>query len=144
MIFCFFTRLDAGVNATHIEYFFTNLWGLVQSPLAPPSEVLLNVFDIVENMGYTAETLLQELMQPCSKMLYRCSWLNKEVPCEELFRVTKGSEGFCCSFNYNATTDVMETERYFRVSGKIDSIRVVRFSFFEFSNQVLATMLVSI
>lgn len=112
------------MNATHIEYFFTNLWGLVRAPVTPPSDVLLDVFDIVEKMGYTSETLLQELMQPCSKMLYHCSWLNNEVPCEQLFRVTKGSEGFCCSFNYNATTDVMETERYHRVSGKIVTIRM--------------------
>lgn len=59
-------------------------------------------WDVLESLGYTAEALLFELMQPCDKMISHCYWLNRPVPCESVFQVTKSSEGFCCSFNYRA------------------------------------------
>lgn len=111
-------RLDYGVNETHIEYFFKKMSGLVRPPPQQPNDVLLNVYDILEKMGYTSETLMREVMQPCNKMLYYCLWLNKEYPCDELFQVSKGSEGFCCSFNYGATKDAVHVDKHFRVSGR--------------------------
>lgn len=49
-----------------------------------------------------------ELMEPCSYMMQNCSWLGKSKPCETMFRVTKSSEGFCCSFNYKGLKNSLE------------------------------------
>lgn len=113
-------RLANGVNATQIELFFTRLSGLVRA-FTLPDQTLLTIFEILEKMGYTTEKLLREVMQPCGKMLYSCAWLNEEYPCDKLFHVSKGSEGFCCSFNYNA---VKKLGKLFRVSGKWDHFSV--------------------
>lgn len=83
---------------------------------------------------------MRELMQPCNKMLVICLWLGDEYPCDELFQVTKGSYGFCCSFNYNATKDLIHKSKHFRVSGRrlFDWILVGAFSslkIFVFSNR---------
>lgn len=63
---------------------------------------------ILTELNYTTEKLMFELMQPCSLMLETCIWLGKFVPCEKVFRVAKSSEGFCCSFNYNALRNNLE------------------------------------
>lgn len=50
-------------------------------------------------LGYTIESFFRAAMQPCSVMLKLCIWYNRRMPCNELFFITKSSEGFCCSFN---------------------------------------------
>ncbi|XP_037049613.1 pickpocket protein 11-like [Bradysia coprophila] len=68
------------------------------------SQILANLTEL----NYTTEKLMFELMQPCSVMLENCIWLGQSVPCDTIFRVAKSSEGFCCSFNYNALKDNLE------------------------------------
>lgn len=51
------------------------------------------------SFGHTIESLFRASMQPCKAMLKRCIWYDQLIPCEELFFITKSSEGFCCSFN---------------------------------------------
>lgn len=53
-------------------------------------------------MGYTTESLMLELMQPCNTLLKTCLWLGKRTKCNKLFRVVKSSVGHCCAFNYHA------------------------------------------
>lgn len=57
------------------------------------------ILDALSALGYTAEKLLLEVMQPCNKMLKKCLWYDRVTPCDTLFYVTKSSQGFCCSFN---------------------------------------------
>lgn len=68
----------------------------------------LKTYQILEEMGYTTNKLMLELMQPCANMIKSCAWLGKIVQCDTLFRVAKSSEGFCCSFNYKALKDSLE------------------------------------
>lgn len=55
------------------------------------------------HFNWTSEILLEKLMQPCDRMLMKCLWLNENIPCERLFKVSKTTQGFCCSFNYKGT-----------------------------------------
>lgn len=50
-------------------------------------------------MDYRIDSLLRELMHPCKSMVKMCFWTDEYVPCEELFYISKTTEGFCCSFN---------------------------------------------
>lgn len=52
--------------------------------------------------NYTPERLMYWLMQPCEQLVTNCTWLGKQTPCNQMFRVAKSTEGFCCSFNYKA------------------------------------------
>lgn len=54
----------------------------------------------MDAFGYTPETLMKDLMQPCDRLIRQCYWLNQEVNCSKLFYLSKSTEGFCCSFNY--------------------------------------------
>lgn len=125
ILFCFSSRLSYGVSQSNIDNFFKGLAGLVKPPYRAPTEVMLNVSNIIAEMGYTTETLLREVMQPCNKMISSCSWLDKDAPCDELFKVSKSSEGFCCSFNYHKLENGTQKEKYLRVSGA----RILRLAF---------------
>lgn len=59
-------------------------------------------------LNYTTDRLMYELMQPCDHLIANCTWLGKAMPCVQLFRVAKSSEGFCCSFNYKAPREFLE------------------------------------
>lgn len=59
--------------------------------------------------GYKIDILMLRLMQPCSVMIKKCFWFDRLVPCEELFFVSKSSEGYCCSFNYE---HIMQLNEY--------------------------------
>ncbi|XP_076395895.1 pickpocket protein 28 [Megachile rotundata] len=52
-------------------------------------------------LGYSVEKLMYELMQPCSMLIVRCSWLGQLYDCNKIFRTVKSNEGFCCGFNYH-------------------------------------------
>lgn len=59
------------------------------------------IWNLLETLGYTTESLLNELKQPCTKLLSHCFWQKKNISCEHIFKQIKHSEGFCCSFNSN-------------------------------------------
>lgn len=63
------------------------------------SNNLNQTYQAVLELGYTSESLMYEVMQPCENLIDYCYWLNKKHDCNALFRVVKTSEGFCCSFN---------------------------------------------
>lgn len=56
----------------------------------------------IVQLGYTIDTLMLALMHPCDKMLIRCGLKQIQIPCEKLFRASRTSEGYCCSFNYKS------------------------------------------
>lgn len=62
----------------------------------------LNMFRLLQEAGYTPDSLMSELAQPCDRLLKRCLWKGTESPCSELFKLSRSSEGICCSFNYKA------------------------------------------
>lgn len=66
------------------------------------NEDFVNISKIMGELGYNAESLMLEVFQPCEKLLIMCSWKGEECPCEDLFKISRSSEGLCCSFNYNA------------------------------------------
>lgn len=63
---------------------------------------------VMTDMRYTVESLMLELMQPCSTMVSNCVWLGRSVPCNQLFRVSKSADGYCCAFNSRALRKSLE------------------------------------
>lgn len=45
------------------------------------------------------------MMQPCEKLLLRCSWEGKTYDCKKLFKPIRTTEGFCCAFNYHVDNE---------------------------------------
>lgn len=60
---------------------------------------------LLERLGFKPEMIMKEFILGCNEMLSNCSWLGVDMPCNQLFRMVKSSEGFCCSFNYNGLRD---------------------------------------
>lgn len=61
---------------------------------------LLEFRRAMKQYNWTVEDILVKIMHPCNRMLKKCMWLAKEIPCDKLFRISKTTQGFCCSFNY--------------------------------------------
>lgn len=98
--------MEKGLKKDAIVEFLENLAKLINPEYI--DALYLKTYQILEGMGYTTDKLMFELMQPCVNMIRDCSWLGKIVPCDSLFRVAKSSEGFCCSFNYQALKGSLE------------------------------------
>lgn len=114
-IYQIFRRISKGLAKESVLEFLENLAKLITPEYI--DALYLKTYQILEEMGYTTDRLMFELMQPCENMIKSCAWLGKIVPCDSLFRVAKSSEGFCCSFNYKALKDSLEMlagDFYFR------------------------------
>lgn len=74
--------------------------------------------------NYTTESFMMEVTQPCENLLQSCVWGEQEVPCGDIFRMTRSSEGFCCSFNYNADSHSRE-ELHVAGAGRTLGLEVV-------------------
>lgn len=83
------------------EHFLEEVAFLLRSKRRDVRAEVLNTWRVLESLGYTTEKLLMEVRQPCSKLLSHCVWQKKKVACDSIFKLTKYSEGFCCSFNYD-------------------------------------------
>lgn len=104
--FFFLDRIEKGLVRESVIEFLENLAKLITPEYI--DALYLKTFQHLEEMGYTTDRLMFELMQPCGNMIRSCAWLGKTVPCDTLFRVAKSSEGYCCSFNYKALKDSLE------------------------------------
>lgn len=53
-------------------------------------------------LEYNDITLLElvKLLRPCEDLIESCWWDGVKVNCSELFKVSRASQGICCSFNY--------------------------------------------
>lgn len=65
-------------------------------------EEFVNISNVLREAGYTPDSLMSELAQPCDRLLKLCYWKGTEMPCNELFKLSRSTEGICCSFNYKA------------------------------------------
>lgn len=54
---------------------------------------------ILQGLGYTPDSIMREIMQPCNEMIKQCYIRYTKTSCEELFFVSRAAEGYCCSFN---------------------------------------------
>lgn len=72
-----------------------------------------NISSILEDFGYNTETLMLGMVQPCDHMLRMCFWKGHEFPCGDLFKLSRSSEGMCCSFNYKALKPSLEVNQDF-------------------------------
>lgn len=93
-------RIEKGLEKEGVLEFLENLAKLITPEYI--DALYLKTYQILEEMGYTTDKLMFELMQPCNQMIKSCAWLGKIIPCDTIFRVAKSSEGFCCSFNYKS------------------------------------------
>lgn len=102
------TRLlmEKGVSLERIYKFFELIPNLI-NPEYVDSE-FLSISAILQGMNYTTETLMSEIAQPCDKLLRKCFWKGKETECHELFKLSRSTEGICCSFNYKALRRSLE------------------------------------
>lgn len=119
ILFEYVCRIEKGLKKETIIEFLENLAKLINPEYI--DALFLKTYQILEGMGYTTDKLMFELMQPCINMIKDCSWLGKIVPCDSLFRVAKSSEGFCCSFNYQALKDNLEMCVRFPIIRKLES-----------------------
>lgn len=74
-----------------------------QTPIKRQSE-LEQLRRAFVQFNITVDQLLLDLMQPCENLVKQCLWLNKPMPCSELFQISMTSLGACCSFNYIGTS----------------------------------------
>ncbi|XP_026469527.1 sodium channel protein Nach-like [Ctenocephalides felis] len=106
--------LNLGEKKETINDFFSKLTALIHHEIV--SEENIKIYKILEKLGYGVDKLMMELAQPCETMLRNCFWLDSEQPCNELFRMTRSIEGYCCSFNYHALyskLDIQQEKKYF-------------------------------
>lgn len=90
-------------NATAIRKVFEVANALIQIRPVNDSYETKEVRRAMIPLNWTIETYMLSVMQPCNRMLRKCLWLNEKIPCDQLFVVSKTTQGFCCSFNYKGT-----------------------------------------
>lgn len=95
--------VNGGFNETDMRIVFAKLRYLVK----PFESQIVNITIAMEQFqlamkkfDYTVESLMLELMEPCASFIKHCSFVNENLPCDQLFFITKTTEGFCCSFNH--------------------------------------------
>lgn len=96
-------RIKQGAKANDTEFFIKNLHFLIR-PLDQNwsnAEVssIWRTQKLLTDLGYTPNQTMYEVSKPCGILLQYCFWRKSEVPCTDLFRVVKNSEGYCCAFN---------------------------------------------
>lgn len=90
-------------NATAIRNVFEAANALIQIRPVNDSYETKEFRRAMIPLNWTIETYMLNVMQPCNRMLRKCLWLNEKIPCDQLFVVSKTTQGFCCSFNYKGT-----------------------------------------
>lgn len=100
-------RLEKGFSNQTITQFLHTLGKLIHADYL--NATFISLYATLEELGYNTETMMFELRHPCDRLIKQCGWLGKVVRCEHLFRTSRSSEGFCCSFNYKASKQYLET-----------------------------------
>lgn len=91
---------ESGFNETAIRKVFGMLYVMIRHNNFDETDEVHEFKRALNQFNLSIENLMLNLMQPCNRMIIHCVWLNKAIPCDELFQVSKTSKGFCCSFNY--------------------------------------------
>lgn len=93
----------AGFNESALRNAFTMLSVFIrQKPMEQIDMSELN--RAIFHFNMTMDELILYVMQPCESLVKQCLWLNKYIPCNELFQISMTTQGFCCSFNYIGTS----------------------------------------
>ncbi|XP_011050524.1 PREDICTED: pickpocket protein 28-like, partial [Acromyrmex echinatior] len=93
-----------GFTTNDSDKFFSSLVKLIRPDKISIDNVTARQF--LDRLDMTVETLMEQLMQPCSALLLRCVWLGKVYDCSKIFKTIKSKEGFCCAFNYHYNPNV--------------------------------------
>ncbi|XP_012054823.1 PREDICTED: pickpocket protein 28-like [Atta cephalotes] len=88
-----------GFTTNDSDKFFSSLVKLVRPDKISIDNTIARQF--LDRLDITVETLMEQLMQPCSALLLRCVWIGKIYDCSKIFKTIKSKEGFCCAFNYH-------------------------------------------
>lgn len=100
--FCW-NSVAVGYNETAIRNVFQLLYTMVRYKKVDDQEDIEEFRRAERYYNITIEMMMRAIIQPCDKMIRMCLWLNQKIPCDQLFNVSKTSQGFCCSFNYIGT-----------------------------------------
>lgn len=88
-----------GYNETTILREFFHIKMLVKPKNKKVPKEFMQLGKILLGLGYTPDSIMREIMQPCNEMVKQCFIRYKKTSCEELFFVSRAAEGYCCSFN---------------------------------------------
>ncbi|XP_018365433.1 PREDICTED: uncharacterized protein LOC108762770 [Trachymyrmex cornetzi] len=92
-------RYIDGFTTNDSDKFFSSLVKLIRPHKISMDNTIARQF--LDRLDMTVETLMEQLMQPCSALLLRCVWIDKVYDCSKIFKTVKSKEGFCCAFNYH-------------------------------------------
>lgn len=93
-------------NENQVKGFLSNLTSLVNWDYVEP--IYIQMIDRLFENGYSVDSLMMEVAQPCESMIRYCSWMGNKTACTSLFRMIRSSEGICCSFNYRGSKKSFE------------------------------------
>lgn len=91
--------MQDGHNESDIMAFFSHVKTLIEPKPNTFTKKGLNITVSIFKAGYTTNTIMREIMQPCNTMIKMCIWMGQLMPCDKLFFVSKTERGYCCSFN---------------------------------------------
>ncbi|XP_029662938.1 pickpocket protein 28-like [Formica exsecta] len=95
-----------GFSINESDKFFLSLMKLIR-----PDKILIDnvtASRFLDSLGTTVESLMEQLMQPCSALLVRCAWIGQIRDCNKIFKTVKSREGFCCAFNSHYNLNVRQ------------------------------------
>lgn len=95
----FIYRLKDGHDKNDIMTFFSHIKTLIEPKPKTFTKNGMNITISIFRAGYTTNSLMREMMQPCNTMIKMCIWMGQLMPCDKLFYVSKTERGYCCSFN---------------------------------------------
>ncbi|CAH4028574.1 unnamed protein product [Pieris brassicae] len=72
---------------------------------------IVDVMELHQTLGeYDVNELMKNLTPKCEDLLLRCSWNKNSMACSKLFDFRLTMNGYCCTFNYLRSSDVMFEE----------------------------------
>ncbi|XP_031787058.1 sodium channel protein Nach [Nasonia vitripennis] len=112
-----------GLSEKEIVTFFASLPKLVRPDYIDADN--RRALELMTSPEVTIEDIMYDMMQPCEKLLLRCTWEGKVYDCNKIFKPIKSIEGFCCAFNYHVDTSensifgVKGAKKYINVSSAV-------------------------
>lgn len=98
-VFCDISN-GMGFNETAIRSALSRLNLLVRPKKAFYGKEINELKRAMDALNMTIPILMQQMMQPCDRLVRYCKWLNRLTPCRKLFTVVQSTYGYCCAFNY--------------------------------------------
>lgn len=89
-----------GFNETAIRWALSHLNSLLRPKKSFNGKEATELKRAMDALNMTIPILMQQMMQPCDRLVRYCKWLNRLTPCHKLFHVVQSTYGYCCAFNY--------------------------------------------